>query len=192
MADAESKETSAYAMNSNTLLEPTPTRTKLRCFTLYADFHAGVRAKRLMHRLSKLAGDYAVAQTEMWKLDSVVPMGFIREMVAQEAGQSDVLIVAVSAATEPNPAVGRWLDLVVPWREGRPVPGLLVGLLGDEDHAVHEQSGLPLQLQKFAERTGMDFVWHIPRGATAYDFEWLETPAANLFERLQMSATQAV
>src|SRR5262245_45732369 len=126
-------------MHANTLMEPVQTqRAKLRVFTLYGDFPAGIRAKRLIHRMISLAGKDWELSAEMWKLDSVAPIGPIRDMIAEEAGESDVLLIAVSSVEQPDPAVIRWLHTLVHWKANRTIPGLLVGFPGDEEHRVDE------------------------------------------------------
>ena len=171
-------------MHADTLVQPRPeAKPRLRLFTLYADFHAGVRAKRVMHQLAQLARDRAASNMEMWKLDSVAPVGMIREMIAQEAGESDVLVIAMSDAVQPEPALTQWLNSLVDWKANRAVPGLLIGLLGDGERPAARESWAVEQLAAFVRRTQMDLVWRSPEPDYATDSAWLEDPLASLLAR---------
>ena len=174
-------------MHSNTLIEPEPVvKMRLRLFTLYVDFTAGVRAKRAMSRLSSLARQEWNVSAEMWKLDSVSPHGFIREMIAQEASEADVLLVAVSDANQPDPTVSCWLHSLVNWKLDRPAPGLLLGLLGDEEHKIAESNWLVGQLTDFARQTRMDLVWHPVGLDRAEDADWPDTALSRLMDRKRL------
>jgi hypothetical protein len=170
-------------MNTNTLIAPAPAKAKLRFFTLYADFPAGVRAKRLVSRIVSRAGHDWEASTEMWKLDSVTPIAAIRDLIAQEAGESDVLLIASSAMDQPEPAVVHWLNSLVNWKLNRPLPGLLVGLPGNEEQKAGETNWLVEQLAAFARRTQMNFVWRTAGRDAAEDLEWLVIGLERLLER---------
>ncbi len=171
-------------MNTNTLIEPGPAaKAKLRWFTLYADFPAGVRAKRLVNRMASQSGTPWEVAAEMWKLDSVTPIAAIRDLIAQEAGDSDVLLIAISAVDQPEPAVIHWLNSLLNWKLNRPVPGLLVGLPGDEDHPADETNWLVDHLALFARRTHMDFVWRAAGRDAAEDLDWVVEGVERLLER---------
>jgi len=104
-------------------------------------------------------------------------------MIAQEAGESDVLFIAVGSLEQPDPALIQWLDSLVNWKMNRPIPGLLVGLLGEEDRRVDEANWLVTQLAWFAQRTQMDFAWH-PAGRDAVeDMDWLTGGVQKLLTR---------
>lgn len=171
-------------MNTNILIEPAAAvDAKLRLFTLYADFPAGVRAKRLVSRIASRSGRKWAVTAEMWKLDSVTPIAAIRDLIAQEAGESDVLLIAISAVDQPEPAVIHWLNSLVNWKLNRPVPGLLVGLPGDEDRRADETNWLVDQLAAFARRTRMEFVWRAAGRDAAEDLDWLTAGLERLVDR---------
>jgi hypothetical protein len=109
----------------------------------------------------------------MWKLDSVAPVGPIRDMIAQEAGESDVLMIAISSLDQPDTSVIRWLHSLVNWKSNRLVPGLLVGLLGDEEHRVTDGNWAVNELAIFARRTQMDLAWCAVGRDAALDSDWL-------------------
>ncbi len=147
-------------MNTNTLIAPVSTaRQKFRIFTLYADFSAGVRAKRLAEKITLAIGPRFPSVANMWTLNSVGPIGDIGEMIAQEAGESDVLLVASSSAQRPEPGISAWLTSLVNWKANRLAPGLLIGLLGDGETELAEESWLFQELAGFARKTRMDLAW---------------------------------
>jgi hypothetical protein len=176
-------------MQTTTLIVPgTGAKTKLRLFTLYADYPAGIRARRLAGRIADLAGHHCEILTEMWKLDSVVPLGPIREMIAQEAGESDVLVIAISAADQPDPALNQWLNSLLNLKAKRKVPGLLIGLLGDADQRVDGTNRLVEQLGTFAQRAQMSLVRQ-PGGSPSMDIRWLMGVMERLLDRNRTGLT---
>lgn len=171
-------------MNSNTLLEPrAATKARLRWFTLYADYPAAIRAKYLTAGVGRSIGPEWHFSPEMWKLDSIPPVGSIRDLIAQEAAEADVLLMAVSAPDQPDPAVIQWLQSLVGWKAARNHPGLLLGLLGDEDHAVTEKNWLVEQLALLAGRTNMNLAWHAYGQEFVEDSSWLEAELEHLLAR---------
>jgi hypothetical protein len=170
-------------MDMNALIEPKVARARLRLFTLYADFPAGMRAKRLARQIAALAGENWEVSAEMWKLDSISPIGAIRDMIAQEAGESDVLAIAISNVDQPEPAITGWLNSLVNWKANRAVPGLLVGLLGDEDRKVAGHNWMVEQLGAFAKRSQMDLAWQAAGKDSSSDSDWLARGVGLLLER---------
>jgi hypothetical protein len=151
-------------MNTNTLIAPAKAAHPLRIFTLYADFAAGVRAKRLTARITRAVTPQRQSIVNMWTLNSVGPIGVIGEMIAQEAGESDLLVIASSIVDRPDPTITGWLESLVNWKLNRIVPGLLIGLLGDGESLVADQSWLRVELSRFAEKTQMFLGWHFAGG----------------------------
>jgi hypothetical protein len=183
-------------MHTNTLMEPkTGVKAKLRLFALYADFPAGVRAKRLISRIRSLSGQKWELFVELWKLSSVSPVGPIREMIAEEAGESDVLLVVISSVDQPDPGVIRWLDSLVHSKANRPLPGLIIGLPGDEEHKVDETNWFVDYLVQFARKTHMDVAWQTAGHDHAEDGDWLVAGLERLLDRKssgERSATRAL
>jgi hypothetical protein len=157
-------------------------KAKLRLFSLYADYPAGIRARRVAGQIKALAGHNWEISAEMWKLDSVAPIGPIREMIAQEAGESEVLLIAVSAADQHETALAEWLNSLLDWKVNQTIPGLLVGLLGDEDHKMEETNCTVELLAAFAQRTQMNLVWQA-MGSDSMDSRWLAGCVERLLER---------
>jgi hypothetical protein len=154
--------------------------SKLHLFVLYSDFPAGIRAKHMIAQIGEWTSNHCRLSSEMWKLDSVFPAGPIRQMIAQGAAESDLLVIAVSSPEQPDVEVSRWLDSLVPWKTSRSFPGLVVGLFGDEEHEVQETSWLILELAGFANKTRMNFVWRAVNADSPRCTRWLETD----FEKL--------
>jgi hypothetical protein len=174
-------------MSTDTLIEPRATAT-LRLFTLYVDFPAGFRARHLTKQIAASAGNDWRVRVEMWKLDAIGPVGPIRDMIAQEAGEADVLLVATSSLDQLDPAVVRWLESLVHWRANRAIPGLLIGLLAGDDGIVQEVNRSVRPLAAFARRTGMDFVWHTPTADTPVDSGWLADGVRRLLDAKKVAA----
>jgi hypothetical protein len=63
------------------------------------------------------------------------------------------------------------------------IPGLLVGLLGDEDHKVSDQNWLVEELMQFAGRTQMRLVWHFCGQELVEDSHWLNADVEHLLVR---------
>lgn len=128
----------------------------------------------------------------MWKLDSIAPVGPIRRMIAQEAGESDVLMIAATVADDPDPAISGWLDTLVNWKLNRSFPGLLVGLMGNEERSLEPSHWLVGQLAQFAKRTGMDFVWHRMDRELSEDCGWLQSSMDRLMKQKGVDLQPAV
>ncbi len=175
-------------MHTNTITEPrVAAKPKLRWFTLYADFPAGIRARHLLNRATPLIGGEWEISAEMWKLDSVAPAGPIHQMIAQEAGESDVLLIAVSSVDQPDSDVTRWLESLVNWKANRIVPGLLAGFLGDADHEVDEENWMVNCLAAFAQRTQMEFAWSGGGRDSVIEATWLKPGLETLLTRKRVS-----
>ena len=161
-------------LNSNIAVGSAPaTVGSLRLFTLYADFPAALRLKWLTGQVARLAGQRWEPRVAAWRLDSVTPAGLIKVMIAQEVGEADVLAIAMSSLDQREPMLTEWLESVVAWKTNGRVPGLLIGLLGDEDHQAGELDWTVNELGGFARRTRMGFIWRwMDRDAMA-DADWL-------------------
>jgi hypothetical protein len=104
-------------------------------------------------------------------------------MIAQEAGESDVLMIAATVASQPDPSISGWLDTLVNWKLNRPVPGLLVGLFGGEEQSVDASHWLIGHLTQFANRTNMDFLWRRMDRDLVDDHTWLRASVDGLLVR---------
>ncbi len=159
-------------MNSTCSWTQDQTDGSLAVFVLYADFAAGIRGKRLSRVIGKIAANVRVS-SELWKLDSISPAGIIRRMIAQQAAEADILVIADSMPAGPNPRLNEWLESLVNWKAHRIFPGTLVGLLGDEEHAVDATDWSVNELAAFARKTRMHWRWSSGAREAWENGEWL-------------------
>ena len=89
---------------------------ELRLFTLYEDFDAGFRAKRFADLIDMRVGDQRKIARAMWRMGSAKPIGRIHQMMARDAAESDILLVASSAVDQTQHTVIRWLYSLLGWR----------------------------------------------------------------------------
>src|SRR5208282_6219451 len=97
-------------MNTDTFVEQeTVVNGKLRLFSLYVDFAASVHAKWAAGAITKLAGPRWQSSTEMWNLDALTASEPIRKMIAGDAADADVLVIAASSLDQREPKLIEWL-----------------------------------------------------------------------------------
>ena len=126
-------------MNAETMVEPKlVVDRRLRLFSLYVDFASAIRARWATGQITGLAGERWKTSTEMWNLDSLTTSEPIWKMITQDAAQADVLIVAMSSLERRTPELIPWLDSLTVCKANRPVSGLFIGLLGEEDQPAGE------------------------------------------------------
>ena len=147
-------------MHSETLIErEVLADRRLRLFSLYVDFAAAVRARWATGQIARLAGGHWKSTTEMWNLDSVAASNPIRKMIAQDAADADVLVVAMSSLDRRTPELIQWLDSLTVCKANRPVSGLFIGLLGDEEQPAGELDWTVKQFLRCAQGMDRDFIW---------------------------------
>jgi hypothetical protein len=161
-------------------------KTKLRVFTLYADFPAAIRAKYLVAQMGRLTGAECNLASEMWKLDSVFPTGSIRKMIVEGAGESDVLLIAAAAPDQPDAEIVEWLNSLQQCKMNHGQPGLLLGLLGDEEHRVDANHWLVRRLGELAQETGMRFTWQRAISDSVGSASWLSGDLASLLSEKRL------
>jgi hypothetical protein len=174
-------------MHLNTVLdsEKVANRT-LNLFSLYVDFPAGLRAKWAAGLVTRRAAKYWEVAGQVWKLDSVITAGSLRNLIGGEAAQADVLVVAFSSLDEPEQAVIDWLESLAPARQTDPAAGgLLVGLLGDDENWVGSKDAMVKRLAQIARGRNMDFAWHWMGRDAKEDPEWLADRVEQLLDRKQ-------
>jgi hypothetical protein len=160
-----------------------PTNGDLRVFSLYVDFPASVRARWMVCTIIKLAGPCWNTTSEMWKTDSLRAGERIRKMITQDAANADVILVAVSSLAQSEPTLIEWLDCLAAEKTRRPVAGLLLGLLGDEETQTGELAGTVKPLIRCAQQTGREFIWHSMREDAMTGADWLTEDLENLLAR---------
>jgi len=160
-------------MHNDTLARAEPVvNGKLRLFSLYVDFAASAQARWAAGAITRLAGPCWEFSSEMWKLDSLIASECIRKMIATDAARSDVLIVAASSLDQREPKLIEWLDSLTP-QSNRSSPGLLVGLLGDEENRSRELGWMAEQFIYCARQMGRGLVLHWMERNSTNDSVWL-------------------
>jgi hypothetical protein len=156
---------------------------KLRLLSLYNDIAASGQARWAACAISKLAGPNWQTTSEMWKIGTIQVSEPIRQMITNDAANADVLIIAAGSL---EPALMQWLDSIE--ASNRPVAGLIVGLIGDDETTLMELSRVVEPLIHSAQKLGCDFVWHwVGAGATS-DSDWLTGSVEKLLDR-KLAAT---
>ena len=103
----------------------------------------------------KLGNDFHVAQSN-WKTEMLKHAG-LRLIAAEEARDSDIVILAVSESGPLDPNLKGWFKL---WEQReRETPGALVALLNQSEERTETES-LKRQLEQFAKRAHMEFFCH--------------------------------
>jgi hypothetical protein len=150
---------------------------KLHLLSLYGDLAASARARRLANTIAKRAGPHWQTASEMWKIDSLCVSEPIRQMITDDAAKADVIIIAASSL---EPALIQWLNSLEAGKHNRPLAGLLVGLLGDEETTTAELGGVVKPLLRSAQQMGWNFIWHWMGEETMSDTGWLGPSLENL------------
>jgi hypothetical protein len=162
-------------MNTNlTVKEVEPMNGKLHLFSIYVDFAASARARKVAVKIAKLADTHWSTSSEMWKFDSIKASGSLQQMAASDAANADVLVVAVSSMGQREPALIEWLEELAVWRINRSASGLLIGLLGDEENHTAELDWTVKSLMHCAHKLGRDFIWHWTGEDSLSNLDWLE------------------
>jgi hypothetical protein len=172
--------------------EVVPTNGKLHLFSLYADFPASVRARWAASAIIKMAGRQWKSSSEMWKLDSLTSSQPIRDMITSDAANADVIVIGVSSLERRAVELVQWLDSVAAREPKRSVPGLLIGLIGDEENKSRELDWTVKKLIRCAQQADRDFIWHwMEKGATG-DSSWLADNVKELLARKSAANSEAV
>ncbi|HMD14693.1 MAG TPA: hypothetical protein VKI62_08715 [Bacteroidota bacterium] len=160
-------------------LKETVADEKLHLFSIYADFAASVRVKGAINKITKSVGKHWQLPLEMWKLDLLTSES-IKRMVADDAANADVLIVAVSSFEQRERELIQWLESL----RAAPsdYPGLLIGMLGDEENRTQELDWMVNQLLRCARKMNRDFIWHWME-ENADDCGWLVKSVEMLLAR---------
>lgn len=148
-------------MLSQLNLPPAAHTKPLRVFAFYTDFAAGVQAKLVADEMILRAENTAASSLEIWKLDSIPPIGPLKHLIIDEAREADVWIIATSSPDEWDALIMPWLNCL-PARGGETkTSGVLVGLFGDSCATAESRHFAELfKLLEFsAQRRGWRFVW---------------------------------
>ena len=173
-------------MHAEMLVEPVILREgRLRVFSLYVDFAAAVRARWATSQVAKLAGEHWISSSGMWDLDSVAASEPIRKMIAQDAADADVLVIAMSSMERREQELVQWLDSVAHEKTNRTASGLFVGLLGDENSPAGELDWTVKQFLRCAQGADRDFIWRWMYPEAMFGCDWLADSVEALLARKQ-------
>lgn len=164
---------------------------RLRLFSLYVDFAAAICARWVTGQISRRAGEQWKVSTEMWNLDSLSASEPIRKMITRDAADADVLVVAMSSLNRREPELIQWLDSLIAETANRPVSGLFIGLLGDDEHPAGELDWTVKQFLRCARRMDRDFIWRYMEQGAVNDCDWLADSVEMLLTRKQSAANGA-
>ena len=159
------------------------TNGKLHLLSLYGDLPASVRARWAAGAIARLAGPLWKTTSEMWKIDSLQVSAPIREMITNDAANADVIIVAASSLSHSEPVLIQWLKSLKVCKGSRPVTGLLVGLLGDEETSTANLNYVVKPLLHCAQQTDRNFIWHLMENGAMNDSDWLADGVNELLSR---------
>ncbi|MFZ1072281.1 MAG: hypothetical protein WAO21_02490 [Verrucomicrobiia bacterium] len=178
-------------MDTNALIgEQEAVNGKLRLFSLYLDFAASAHARWAACTITKLVGPRWQSSTEMWKIDSLGASESVRKMIASDAAAADVLIIAASSLDQRELKLIEWLDSLAVWNANRPVPGLLIGLFGDEENQSRELEWTIQQFIYCARRMSRELVVQWMEQGARDDCRWLTERAQTLLARKQSACNQ--
>jgi hypothetical protein len=160
---------------------------KLRLLSLYDDIGASGRARSVACAISRLAGPNWQITSEMWKIDTIQVSEPIRQMITNDAENADVIIIASASLTF---ALMQWLDTID--ARNRPVTGLIVGLIGDDETTMMELSRVVEPLIHSAQKMGCDFIWHWMGEGARIDSDWLNGGVEKLLDRKLAASNEMV
>lgn len=163
---------------------------KLRLFSLYVDFTASTHVKWAGGAITKLVGQHWKTQCEMWHLDAFKASKQLWDLMLQDAADADVLIVALSSLDQRDSKLIEWLDALADKRKNNPGAGLLIGLLGDEDHEAGELRWTVTGFLSCAQKMGRDFIWHWMGQDAINDDTWLTDNVEKVLSRKQAQLEQ--
>jgi hypothetical protein len=160
-------------MDELNLVTETTVGGKLRVFSLHLDFPASIRARWATSTILKLAGEQWVSSTEMWKMESLLSANSIRKMITDEAAKADIIIVAMSFLDRREQELIQWLESLACSTAQQPLPGLLIGLFGDENQQARELDWTVKHFMACAQNTNRDFIWHWMEETASGEPEWI-------------------
>lgn len=151
------------------------TNGKFRLLSLYGDVAASGRARWAVSAIARVAGPDWQTTSETWKIDSLNVSQPIRQMITNDAANADAILIAAGSL---EPALLQWLDSLE--TRNRPVPGLLIGLIGDDETTTVDLSLVVKPLIHGAQKMGWNFIWHWMGEDAMSDADWLTAHVQDL------------
>jgi hypothetical protein len=164
----------------------------LRLFSIYADYAASLRVKWATGTITKLASKQWKCSTEMWTFNFLGASGTIGKMILEGAADADVLIIAISSLAQRETTLIKWLDSLAAVKNNRRVPGLFIGLLGDEENYARELEWTVKQFIQSAQQTNCDFIWHWMGERAMDESDWLTEGVETMLSRKQFACDEIV
>ncbi|HMD54602.1 MAG TPA: hypothetical protein VKJ65_08655, partial [Phycisphaerae bacterium] len=118
--------------------------------------------------------------------------GPVGKMILEGATDADVLIIAMSSLEHREIELMQWLDSLAAGKNNRLVPGLLIGLLGDEENQARELEWTVKQFIRCAQQTNRDFIWHWMGRDAMNDSDWLTEGVEMMLSRKQFAGDEVV
>jgi hypothetical protein len=163
---------------------------KLRLFSLYVDFNASTHVKWAGGTITKLVDRQWKTRCEMWHLDAFKASRQLWNLMLEDAADADVLIVALSSLDQRDLRLFEWLEALAEIRKDNPSPGLLIGLLGDEEHEAGELGWTVKGFLSCARKMGRDFIWHWMGQEALNDDTWLTDNVEKVLSRKRAQVVQ--
>lgn len=162
---------------SNLFAGTTAANGNLQVLSLYEDLPASVRARWATGVITKLASPHRKTNPTMWKIGSLASSQPIKEMISTDAANADVIIIAISSLGHRADDLFQWLDSLPARETKRTVPGLLIGLLGDDEEQSPELDWTVEQLMRCAQQADRHFIWHWMEEGAMSNSDWLTESA---------------
>ena len=128
----------------------------LKIVLVYSDRSSAKLGARVSNSLRRrLGSDFQVAQS-IWNAE-LLRSPKLRKLAAEEAKDSDLVIIATSEGVPLSGEVSQWFKL---WsKRQREIPSALVALLKRQEQSA-ETHVVENRLHQFADRAHMDFFCH--------------------------------
>ena len=149
----------------------------LQLLSLYDDLPASVRARWATGVITKLTSPHMKTNPTMWKIGSLASSQPIKDMISIDAANADVIIIAISSFEHRTVELFQWLDSLPARETKRTFPGLLIGLLGDDEEQSPELDWTVEQLMRCAQQGDRHFIWHWMAEGAMNNSDWLTESA---------------
>jgi hypothetical protein len=159
-----------------------PSATGLRVLVAYDNLVSGIEAKDLCDRLAQHFKPACPLALSFWSL-SALQLPLLAGAATEEAGQTDLLIVAVHGDAILPPPINSWISRSV--RRLRSHAGALVAQLHDILRMNQETSPAYECLKRIAQDSGVDFFLEVVNPAD----EALGLSIESLHQHANLSAT---